>query len=235
MGRSTQCVILAGGLGTRLGALAAGKVKPLVEVGGQPFLRILVRRAASLGFRRILLLAGYKADQIAAFAREAEREWADVQVEVSIEPEPLGTAGAIAHACEKLEDSFILLNGDSFFDFDWTDLISMGHDWRDAEIILALRFEPDTSRYGVVEMEENRVAGFRERGTGEGGLINGGVYFFRRSAVSTLPARGSLERETLPKLALAKKLAGKIYGGDFIDIGTPGSLAIAQERFKARE
>lgn len=223
-----QCVILVGGLGSRLGELTQGRPKPLVEVGGKPFLEILVTRAAASGISHVLLLAGHKASQVEEFSHALGRELTTIKMSVSTEPDPLGTAGALVHAKNKLESDFLLLNGDSIFDFEWRDLITVGLRHPQAEVIMALRFEADTSRYGVVEMKDEQVISFRERGSASGGLINGGVYFMRRSAVDMMPARGSLEKEVLPKLATEKKLAGRVYSGPFIDIGTPSSLAKAR-------
>lgn len=223
-----QCVILVGGLGSRLGELTQGRPKPLVEVGGKPFLEILVTRTAASGISHVLLLAGHKASQVEEFSHALGRELTTIKMSVSTEPDPLGTAGALIHAKNKLESDFLLLNGDSIFDFEWRDLITVGLRHPQAEVIMALRFEADTSRYGVVEMEDEQVVSFRERGSASGGLINGGVYFMRRSVVDRMPLRGSLEKEVLPKLAVEKKLAGRIYNGSFIDIGTPSSLAKAR-------
>lgn len=225
-----QCAILVGGLGTRLGKLTADRPKPLIEVAGQPFVKILMAQAARHGISNVLLLAGHKASQIEEFARTFNREQSAVQVDVSVEADPLGTAGAISFAKEKLDDEFLLLNGDSVFDFDWTDLSNLADRNPEAKITMGLHFESDTSRYGVVEVEGEKIIAFRERGSVREGLINGGVYFFRRSAVDAMPAQGSLERDVLPSLAHNGVLAGKCYSGTFLDIGVPSGLQQAQTR-----
>ena len=67
-----QAVILVGGLGTRLGPLSAATPKPLLAVGGTPFLDILLREAVRHGVRTVLLLAGYKAELVRDYARDHE-------------------------------------------------------------------------------------------------------------------------------------------------------------------
>jgi D,D-heptose 1,7-bisphosphate phosphatase len=220
-----QAVVLVGGLGTRLGALTGGLPKPLVEVGGRPFLSYLLWHLRRFGFERVLLLAGHRAEhvraQVAALAPEG------LAVEVVVEPEPLGTGGALRHAAPRLDARFLLLNGDSLFDFNWLDLVTLWDEGADAA--LSLRREADASRFGVVRLEGARVTGFAERGDAEGGLINGGVYLLSRAAAEACPAKGSFERETLPALAAAGRVRGREQQGFFLDIGVPDALARAQE------
>ena len=64
-----QAVILCGGLGTRLGALTASTPKPLLPIGGVPFLDVLLFELGRYGLKHIVLLAGFSADQLADYAR----------------------------------------------------------------------------------------------------------------------------------------------------------------------
>lgn len=107
-----QCVILLGGLGTRLGDLTRSVPKPLLPVGGAPFVDVLVSEAIRRGFTRFLFLAGVMSDQVVAHAAVLQARYTQATFVVSIEPEPLGTGGALAHAWHHLDDSFLLLNGD---------------------------------------------------------------------------------------------------------------------------
>ena len=230
MSRLEQCVILIGGLGTRLGPLTSERPKPLLDVGGAPFLSVLIEEAARKGFKRVLLLAGYKAEQVTAFAAEMRRtlRW-PVSIDVSVEPQPLGTAGALHHAAGLLEERFLLMNGDSWFDFNWLDLDrALAQAGGDCIGALSLRPMEDASRYGVVLTEGERAVRFAERGSPDGGLVNGGVYVLRREICAFLPPSGSLEAEVLPRLAQSGRLAARAYDAFFIDIGVPADFARAQ-------
>jgi D-glycero-D-manno-heptose 1,7-bisphosphate phosphatase len=219
--------ILVGGLGSRLGSLSAGRPKPLVDIAGVPFLETLIGEASRRGFKNILLLAGHHASQVLSFAEElANLQRFDAQIAVSVEPEPLGTAGAISYAADRLEDEFLLLNGDSWFDFNWLDLAVQ--EYPNAVMVMALRHEADASRFGVVDLAASKVTAFQERGTKRSGLINGGVYLCRHRLLDELPKTGSLESLVLPKLAREGRLGGRVYDGFFIDIGVPSALAQAQ-------
>jgi D-glycero-D-manno-heptose 1,7-bisphosphate phosphatase len=225
---ANQCVILIGGLGTRLGAKTRTTPKPLLDVGGTPFLETLFGEARRRRFDDFLLLAGHRSDAVVAFLAEREIEKRFVcRVELSIEPTPLGTGGALVHALPLLHDDFLLLNGDTWFDFNWLDLMANAR--RDgADAALALREIVVRDRYDTVELDGSLVRTIRPRGQSLArALINGGVYSFTRRAVEGSAARSSLESDILPRLVGRDALRGYRYGGFFIDIGVPESLAAA--------
>lgn len=119
-----QAVILCGGRGTRLGALTADMPKPLLPVDGAPFLDLLLFELGRHGIRHVLLLAGFAAARIADYAAAtplAARFGLDIAV--AVEPEPAGTGGALWHARGRLNEAFVLLNGDSWFDINLRDLV----------------------------------------------------------------------------------------------------------------
>lgn len=222
-----QIVFLVGGRGTRLGALTQTTPKPLLPVGGRPFLDILIENALSYGFRKVLLLAGYLGDDMAAHYR-AWQSRADLTLEWVIEPEAAGTGGALRYAADHLDETFVLCNGDTFFQVDLRDLATIpGTEQTVAR--MALHSVPDGSRYGGVVLEEAQITGFRAKGTPGPALINGGIYLLNRSVlgwVTQLPC--SIEADVFPHLAAQGALAGRAYDGFFIDIGIPEDLARAQ-------
>jgi D-glycero-D-manno-heptose 1,7-bisphosphate phosphatase len=224
---TTQVVLLAGGRGTRLGALSDTVPKPLVPVAGKPFIQYLVEEFRRFGLRDFLVLAGHLGEQLRDFfARGPDL---GVAVEVLIEPKPLGTGGALRFARERLAETFLLANADSFFSINYLDLLRPPHatSWLGK---LALRRIENGDRYGVVEIEGTRVANFRDRGTAGGAsLINGGLYLLRRELAYRMAEEAfSLEREVFPRVAQEGMLHGEIFDGPFIDIGVPDALAAAE-------
>jgi D-glycero-D-manno-heptose 1,7-bisphosphate phosphatase len=225
-----QAAILCGGLGTRLGALTAATPKPLLPIGRRPFLDILLEELGRRGVKRIVLLAGFKAEQIGDYAASTPiKKHFGLSIEVAVEPDAAGTGGALWHARDRLDEVFYMLNGDSWFDIPLADLGERLLGDRAAVGIVALREVADASRYGSVTMAGGRITDFAERPAQPGaGLISGGVYAFRRALLDHLRERGSLEREVLPALATADVLRGLIFDGYFIDIGVPEDLARAR-------
>jgi D,D-heptose 1,7-bisphosphate phosphatase len=219
-----QAVILVGGLGTRLGELTKAIPKPMLPVGGRPFLDTLIEELARFDvFDEILLLAGHKAESIEARYTGTVRGRA--RLTVALEQAPLGTAGALAHATNLLQERFLLLNGDSFFDFNILDLVSRA---KSSLVHMALRADVKGDRFGRVVLDGDRVRSFIAPGQGATGPVNAGVYVINRSIITgidRLPA--SLEQDIFPRLAADGGMRGTAYHGYFIDIGIPEDFARA--------
>ncbi|HEV8014393.1 MAG TPA: D-glycero-beta-D-manno-heptose 1,7-bisphosphate 7-phosphatase [Stellaceae bacterium] len=220
-----QAVILAGGKATRLGALTGGLPKPLVPVGDKPFIHYLIAALRRHGFCDIELLVG----PFTAAYRAALGDGAALGVRLTLiaEEPPADTAGALSLAAPYLGERFLMLNGDSFLDFNLLDLATRddGEPWLAR---LALREVADVGRYGAVRLEGEHVAAFGEKAASGRGLMNGGVYWLKRDILGEIGAPPvSMERDVLPRLAARGLVRAAVYDGRFIDIGTPEDLARA--------
>jgi D,D-heptose 1,7-bisphosphate phosphatase len=225
-----QAVILCGGLGTRLGPLTAATPKPLLPVAGKPFLDLLLFELGRHGVRRVLLLAGFAADRVVQYAATAPMKARfGTEINVSVEPDPSGTGGALWHARDRLDDRFFLLNGDSWFDINLLGLAAQAEAEPWAIAAIAVRELADASRYGAVEIDRGRIVGFGLRPERPGpGLVNGGVYACRRALVDRLGRCCSLEADVFPDSAQGGLLLGMAFDSYFVDIGVPEAYARAQ-------
>lgn len=225
-----QGVCLVGGRGTRLGSLTQSTPKPLLKVGGRPFLDYLVGEASRFGLERLLLLAGHNAGEVVQ--NYGGRQVGGLSIDVIVEPAPAGTAGALANAADALDPAFFLLNGDSFFGFNWLSLVpAIGKD--DWTMHLALARGIRGGRYGRVATEGRRVLQFLPKADSDL-PINAGIYLARRrilDRIRSLPC--SLEDDILPPLASEGELLGFAADGTFIDIGIPEDFARGQEAMPA--
>jgi D,D-heptose 1,7-bisphosphate phosphatase len=231
-----QAVILCGGLGSRLGTLTARTAKPLLPIGETPFLDVLLFELGRHGLKRIVLLAGFAANQLVTYAQSTRlKAQFGLDIEVVIESEPAGTGGALWGARDRLDDGFLLINGDSWFDINLLELCCRIADADPALGIIALRPLADAARFGTVDLVGDRIVGFAERPVKAGpGLVSGGVYVFRNALVDYLGPRCSLERDVFPRLAEAGRLRGAQYAGYFVDIGVPDDLARARREIPSR-
>lgn len=233
--RDLTAVVLAGGRGTRIAHLAPDMPKPLIPVAGKPFLEWLTLFLMRHGLKHFVYSTGYKADQIEAWSRAAPLP--GITTETVVEPAALGTGGAIFGCLDRCGDWFVALNGDSIALFDverLTDFVG-----EDVDCVIAGLPVDDTSRYGSLDAGSNgRLLGFREKQPGAG-LINAGVYLFRKEALLPFvrPGQVSLETEVLPAMiAAGLRLAVLDVGrADFIDIGTPETLAAADAFIASRK
>ncbi len=226
-----KAVVLVGGLGTRLRSVVPSAPKAMASIGETPFLEFLVRQLHSQGIRRMVMCTGYLADQIESKFGDG-RSW-DVSIEYSKEETPLGTAGAVKLAGHYLQGvpEFMVLNGDSFLEFNLTSLIGFHRKHRSAVATMAVLRVENASRYGTVDTDtDDRVIEFAEKtGRDVPGIINGGIYVFNHSVLREIQeGPASLERDVFPRL-LDQGVYAQQQHGMFIDIGTPTDYARAQQ------
>jgi D-glycero-alpha-D-manno-heptose 1-phosphate guanylyltransferase len=236
---SAQALILAGGLGTRLRGVFDGGPKCLAPVAGRPFLEYLVRRLAAQGIRDIVLCVGHQQEQITKHF--ADGSSFGVTISYSVEDKLLGTAGALRNAAGNVRaDDVLVLNGDSFFEMDYADLLT-SHTRRKARITIAV-LETQGSRYGSVEFDsELSITGFREKervGIRDGEkqhFMNAGVYAISREVLDEIPGDRavSIENELFPA-QIGRRFFAHPASGYFIDIGVPADYQRAQTEFVQR-
>jgi D-glycero-alpha-D-manno-heptose 1-phosphate guanylyltransferase len=227
-----EAIILAGGLGTRLRDTVPGLPKCMAPVAGRPFLTYIIRYLLSEGFEKFIFSLGYQHEMIEEFLNE---QFPTIPVQFSVEEEPLGTGGAIQLACKKAtQKNVLVVNGDTLFKVDTAELEAF-HYQREAHCTLALKPMHNISRYGVVELNEDRsIKNFKEKEFYERGHINGGVYMLNvaRFLEKGLPGKFSFEKDYLEKFYSNRKIYGLIQNGYFIDIGTPEDYARAQQELR---
>jgi D-glycero-alpha-D-manno-heptose 1-phosphate guanylyltransferase len=221
---TTTCIVLAGGLGTRLRSVVADVPKCLAPVAGSTVIAWHIQMLRIQGFSKFILSLGYKAE---LFFPEIERLQAthpQAEFSVVIEDEPLGTGGAILHAMStaKIEQA-VVTNGDTMtlaslhnfhthLSLDTQELVRMGVCQTD-----------DSSRFGRLHLQGNKVVDFAEKSHSGKGFINAGIYRMDRSALSAFStgAKFSLEQELLPQLASSGALYASTLDAPITDVGIP--------------
>jgi len=235
MMQDTDIAILAGGLGTRLRGVLPEAPKIMAPIAGRPFLEHLLEWLQSQGAGHVLLGLGYRAD---AVIRHLEAHpFPGLRVETVVEPEPLGTAGAIAFARPRLtSDPVLVINGDTFVDADLAAFLA-AHRAAHVEASLLAAWVDHPGRYGRLLVDtRDRVLRFEEKDPSAvaPSWINAGFYLFRQTLLDRIAtlSRGSLERDVLAALPAGSIHACKVRGR-FLDIGTPESLGMAGEVLRA--
>jgi mannose-1-phosphate guanylyltransferase len=220
-----QAIVLVGGEGTRLRPLTADVPKPALTLVDRPFLAYMVEWLAAHGVEEVVLACGFLPDVLREALGEGEHD--GTRLTYVVEPQRLGTAGAIRFAAEalgdRLENRFLALNGDVLADLDLTALLR-AHEQRQVRATLALHPVEDTSAYGLVRTgPEGKVLEFAEKmGAGAPGEVNAGAYVLERSVLDLIPAgrECSIEREVFPRL-VGGGLGALALDGYWMDIGTP--------------
>ena len=231
--RIKEAIILAGGLGTRLRSAVPDLPKCMAPVNGRPFLAYVIDYLQQQGVEKFILSLGYKHEIITAFIK---KQYPKLDVEYSIETEPLGTGGAIRYACLKTsEGNVIATNGDTLFKIDAAKLYGF-HAMCGADCTLSLKPMKNFDRYGVVELNKDySIASFKEKQQYEEGLINGGLYILntKKFLAEYLPLKFSFEKDYLEALYTQRRMYGVVQDEYFIDIGIPEDYERAQRELTA--
>ncbi|HEV2754723.1 MAG TPA: NDP-sugar synthase [Actinomycetota bacterium] len=221
-----KALLLAGGFGTRLRPLTYTRPKHLLPVANREHIVHVFDLLQRHGIDDVVLLTSYLAetfDYLVASGRER-----GLNLEVSQEVEPLGTAGALKNA-EAFTggETFLAFNGDVLMDVDLGAVVDF-HRRREAEATIVLTPVEDPSIYGVVPTDaDGRVQDFIEKpppGEAPTNLINAGVYVIEPSVLDRIPPGQvwSIERATFPSLVEeGARLFATAATGYWMDIGTP--------------
>jgi NDP-sugar pyrophosphorylase family protein len=236
-----KALILAGGLGTRLKPRFGELPKPLVPLGGRPFLTRQLEWLGAAGVREAVLCTGYGADEVRAALGDGAG--LGVTLQHSVEDEPLGTGGALQLAAPFVDRPCLVANGDTLAPCDPWALERAR--WESGAIgAVALFRVADAAGRGRVELgPDGTVARFVEKDAAHAGAawVNGGLYAFSPDLWRRMPppppgrraGAFSLERDVLPALAAEGRLAALAVEGEFFDIGTPADWERAERRFGA--
>ena len=227
---NTDVVILCGGLGKRLRACVSDRPKPMADVQQRPFIQILIEQFRSFGFRRFVLCTGYMSEVVKTYFSDYA---GDVEIIISEEPMPLGTAGAIHHARRFINsDPFVVTNGDSFCAVPLDSYCSF-HAARGAEMSMVVTETDQPEDYGSVGIDQTgRVTYFQEKTGTQLGLMNAGIYLLQKHVFQYIPegASCSLERDVFPRL-VGRCFYAFVNDAPVFDIGTPERLARAEDYF----
>jgi mannose-1-phosphate guanylyltransferase len=223
-----QAVILAGGKGTRLRPVTVELPKPLIPIANLPLIVHQLRHLAAAGIRDITLALGYNADQFDGVRREADALGLNLQV--LVEPKPLGTGGALRWCADQgaFDDRPLLwMNGDVVATPS-VDALQTMHEGNDALITFWLTSVRDVTEFGVLETDQNgRVTHFLEKPNPDetdSHLVNSGILMLDPAVLGRVPPGRlfSFEQSLVPELVNDQAaLYGLFDGGYWLDTGRP--------------
>lgn len=224
--KKIDLIILAGGKGQRIKKYTKFVPKPLIKIKHKPFLKYLLNYYSKYNFNKILLLCGYKGNKIKKIYHKKNINL--IPIECIIEKRRLGTGGALYQIKNKLKNDFLLINGDSFLEFDFKKFLGKKFQNNSlGKMILVNRKSYKTNnKLSSLKLDyKKNLIKFN------GDYMNAGIYFFKKKILKKiLKTNYSLENDILPKLILKKKIEGILSKGFFIDIGTYKNLKIAKKQ-----
>jgi len=223
-----EAILLAGGKAERLGDVAQGRPKALVEVAGRPLAAYQVELLAAAGVDRVLVscATGQEEPFLAAL------EGLGPEIVTVGESEPLGRGGGARLAASERRERgpLYVLNGDELIDVDLTALLVSHREHGGAATIVVA---PLPTGFGVVELgDDDRVRGFDESPKLPH-WVHAGVHVLEEEAIERLPERGDHERTTFPELAAEGKLYAYRHEGLWLTVNTAKDLRVADEHLRA--
>jgi len=224
-------VLMAGGLGTRLHPLTQDTPKPMLKVGGKPVIHTIVESLAEQGFRRLFLSVNYRAEQIQDHFGDGKRFGA--RIDYLLETEARGTAGALSLLPERPTVPVLVMNADLLTSVNFAALLRF-HQENEAAATMCVREYAVQVPYGVIDFDDNRVAGIVEKPR-HTFFINAGIYVLSPEALYQVPAAGRFDMTTLLSglLAEGRTVAGFPLREYWMDIGHLEDLERARSEYQS--
>lgn len=217
-------VLMAGGSGTRLRPLTCDIPKPMVPILNRPIAEHIINLLRRHHITEVIATLYYLPDVM----RDYFQDGSDFGVQMTYaveEDQPLGTAGCVKNIAELLDDTFLVISGDSITDFDLTAAIQF-HKSRRSKATLVLYRVPNPVEFGVVIMDkEMRIRRFLEKpSTSEifSDTVNTGTYILEPSVLEYLPenTESDFSQDLFPRLlAQGEPMYGYVADGYWCDVG----------------
>lgn len=224
--RPNAAVIMAGGLGKRLGPITETIPKPMVTVAGRPILERIVLHLVGHGIRRVFIAVNHLRETI-------EEHFGDgsafgCRIEYLREEQPLGTGGALSLLPAREEHPVLVMNGDLVTQADFGSMLDF-HAQEGFAATIGLRPYAIDVPYGVATLEGNMLTELREKPTFRC-VVNAGIYVLSAEAIDLVPGDTEFPITDVFERCRAAGLAvgGHLVNGEWLDVGRPDELLRAR-------
>jgi len=220
---SQQLVLLAGGLGSRLGKLTSQIPKPLIRIGKKSIIEIVIEHYLEQGIKKIVVLVGYKKEKI---IKVLKKKFFDINISFIKEKKLLGTGGALRLARKKLDKEFFLANSDTYFKVNLKKIKNLVNK-KKFLIVLSLIKASTKGKLSNLRLKKSKVF-FSKKNIN---LKNAGVYYINKKIIKYIKkGSSSLEEDVISRLIKKRYVIGKKFpNNNFIDIGTKKDLNLAKK------
>ena len=218
-----KAVVMAGGEGTRLRPLTSNQPKPMVPIVGKPCMEHILDLLRRHGMNEVVVTLAFMPQAIRTYFGDGTT--LEMDVDYSVEEQPLGTAGSVRLARERLEETFLVISGDALCDVDLTALVA-AHREKGAAVTIGLKSVDNPLEFGIVVIDEDgRVERFLEKpswGQVFSDTINTGIYVLEPEVLRHIPADRPYDfsKELFPLLLeMGRPIYGHVLDGYWQDIG----------------
>ncbi|MFL5955107.1 MAG: sugar phosphate nucleotidyltransferase [Gaiellaceae bacterium] len=218
-----RAVVMAGGEGTRLRPLTSNQPKPMVPIVGKPCMEHILELLREHGFEDVVITVAFLPQAIRSYFGDGES--LGLNVEYSVEESPLGTAGSVRLASDRLDDTFLVISGDALCDIDLGKIVEF-HKEQGAAVTIGLKSVENPLEFGIVVTDEDgRVERFLEKpswGQVFSDTINTGIYVLEPEVLRHIPTDRPYDfsKELFPLLLeMGRPIYGYVCEGYWQDIG----------------
>ncbi|HEX3266518.1 MAG TPA: sugar phosphate nucleotidyltransferase [Gaiellaceae bacterium] len=218
-----KAVVMAGGEGTRLRPLTSNQPKPMVPIVGKPCMEHILELLKQHGLEEVIVTVAFMPQAIRSYFGNGDS--LGMSIEYSVEESPLGTAGSVRLASDRLDETFLVISGDALCDVDLTDLIR-SHRERKAAVTIGLKSVENPLEFGIVVTdEEGRVERFLEKPSWSqvfSDTINTGIYVVEPEVLRHIPNDRPFDfsKELFPLLLeMGRPMYGYVFDDYWQDIG----------------
>jgi mannose-1-phosphate guanylyltransferase/phosphomannomutase len=218
-----KAVVMAGGEGTRLRPLTSNQPKPMVPIVGKPCMEHILELLKQHGLEEVIVTVAFMPQAIRGYFGNGDN--LGLSIEYSVEESPLGTAGSVRLASDRLDETFLVISGDALCDVDLTELVR-AHREKGAAVTIGLKSVPNPLEFGIVVTdEEGRIERFLEKPSWSqvfSDTINTGIYVLEPEVLRHIPTEGPYDfsKELFPLLLeMGRPLYGHVFEDYWQDIG----------------
>jgi len=218
-----KAVVMAGGEGTRLRPLTSNQPKPMVSIVGKPCMEHILELLKQHGLEDVIVTVAFLPQAIRSYFGDGSS--LDMNIGYSVEESPLGTAGSVRLAADRLDDTFLVISGDALCDVDLTRLVEF-HREKGASVTIGLKSVDNPLEFGIVVTDdEGRIERFLEKpswGQVFSDTINTGIYVLEPEVLRHIPTDRPYDfsKELFPLLLeMGRPMYGFVLDGYWQDIG----------------
>lgn len=222
-----KAVIQCGGKGTRLRPHTSILPKPLMPIGARPVLELVLKWLRRNGIAEVYVTTGYLGHLIRSVCGDGN-QW-NMNITYTQEMEPLGTIGPLSLLRDKLNEPFLVLNGDVLTDLNLNQFVS-SHRRRSSKLTIATAARSTKMDFGVIDEMEGRVTDFREKPE-LSHLVSMGIYCMDPSVLERIPSGVPFGFDDLMFQMLEEEVQVNVFkhSGLWLDIGRVEDFLKAQD------
>lgn len=231
LAKNNWVVIMAGGLGTRLGELTKNTPKPMLSLGGKPILQEIITHFKSQGFGKFVICLNYKAEVIQDYFKEGDS--LGVEIRYTIENKRLGTAGALSLIDFEMEDSFFVVNGDVLTSINYDDFLNY-HQVNQSDATMCVKKMGFNIPYACVEFNtEMDLVSLKEKPSFDY-FVNTGMYILGPDVLKMIPKDEYYDMPFLFEKLVESDKKTKVFSMEeyWLDLGKPEDFAKGNHDFK---